>query len=266
MLEAPNSEQVLVTELVSNSVLPANREAIELTTSDGLKLVGELALPISARPKATLLLLHPNPTGGGMMDSHLFKKAAWRLPALADVAVLRWNTRGTCSAAGRSEGEYDKGNAEGLDLAAALEFAKSRALENIWLVGWSFGTDVTLMHGNVDPVQGAVLFSPPLMWSTAEHLKNWADSGRSLTALVPELDDYLKPPEALERFSVVPQCEVVAIPDCRHLWVGEKFVRIAWNEAFKRIRPDMPELSWTWEGEMFRWNDLTGGNAPLGKN
>jgi len=83
-----------VTELVSNSVLPANREAIELTTSDGLKLVGELALPISARPKATLLLLHPNPTGGGMMDSHLFKKAAWRLPALADVAILRWNTRG----------------------------------------------------------------------------------------------------------------------------------------------------------------------------
>jgi uncharacterized protein len=147
-----------------------------------------------------------------------------------------------------------------------LEFAKSRALENIWLVGWSFGTDVTLMHGNVDPVQGAVLFSPPLMWSTAEHLKNWADSVRSLTALVPELDDYLKPPEALERFSVVPQCEVVAIPDCRHLWVGEKFVRIAWNEAFKRIRPDMPELSWTWEGEMFRWNDLTGGNAPSGKN
>lgn len=266
MLEAPNSEQVLVTELVSNSVLPANREAIELTTSDGLKLVGELALPISARPKATLLLLHPNPTGGGMMDSHLFKKAAWRLPALADVAVLRWNTRGTCSAAGRSEGEYDKGNAEGLDLAAALEFAKSRALENIWLVGWSFGTDVTLMHGNVDPVQGAVLFSPPLMWSNAAHLQTWADSGRSLTALVPELDDYLKPPEALERFALVPQCEVVAVPECRHLWVGEKFVRIAWNEALARIRPEMPELSWTWDGEMDRWNDLTNGNSPLGKN
>ena len=53
-------------EIVSNSVLPANREAIELTTSDGLKLVGELALPIATDPKATLLLLHPNPTGGGM--------------------------------------------------------------------------------------------------------------------------------------------------------------------------------------------------------
>ena len=63
-----------------------------------------------------------------------------------------------------------------------------------------------------------------------------------------------------------PQCEVVAVPECRHLWVGEKFVRIAWNEALARIRPEMPELSWTWDGEMDRWNDLTNGNSPLGKN
>jgi alpha/beta superfamily hydrolase len=243
-------------EIVSNSVLPAKRESITLVTEDNLRLVGELALPVSEKPKATILLLHPNPTGGGMMDSHLFKKAAWRLPALADVAILRWNTRGTKSAAGTSEGEYDQGVLEGLDFKAALNYAQARGLDNIWLVGWSFGTDVTLMHGNVDPVNGAVLLSPPLMWSTDEHLKSWADSGRSLTALVPELDDYLKPPEATEKFAVVPHCDVVAIPECRHLWVGEKFVRIAWNEALNRILPDMPELSWTWDGEMTRWNDL----------
>jgi len=120
-------------EIVSNSVLPAKREAITLVTEDNLRLVGELALPVSEKPNATLLLLHPNPTGGGMMDSHLFKKAAWRLPALADVAILRWNTRGTTSAAGTSEGEYDQGVLEGLDFNAALNFAQSRGLENIWL-------------------------------------------------------------------------------------------------------------------------------------
>jgi len=243
-------------DIVSNSVLPAKREPITLLTKDNLRLVGELALPVSEKPKATILLLHPNPTGGGMMDSHLFKKAAWRLPALADVAILRWNTRGTTSAAGTSEGEYDQGVLEGLDLKAALQFAQDRELKNIWLVGWSFGTDVTLMHGNVDPVQGAVLFSPPLMWSEEENLKSWASSGRPLTALVPELDDYLKPPEAKEKFAVVPQCEVIGIPECRHLWVGEKFVRIAWNQTLLRIRPEMPELSWIWDGEMSRWNDL----------
>ena len=106
-------------EIVSNSVLPAKREAITLVTEDNLRLVGELALPVSEKPKATILLLHHNPTGGGMMDSHLFKKAAWRLQALADVAILSWNTRGTTSAAGTSEGEYDQGVLEGLDFKAA---------------------------------------------------------------------------------------------------------------------------------------------------
>ena len=247
-----------MTELGPNSVLPAKREAITLTTADGLKLVGELAMPVSGVPSATFILLHPNPTGGGMMDSHLYRKAAWRLPALANVAVLRFNTRGTTSAAGTSEGEYDKGKAEGQDLAAALEFAKSRNLPNIWLVGWSFGTDVVLMHGNVDPVQGAVLLSPPLMWSDESDLLSWAASGRPITALVPELDDYLKPDEAKIRFSVIPQCDVVPIPECKHLWVGEKFVRIAWNEILKRVRPELGEPTWTWDGPIQRWDDLAG--------
>jgi alpha/beta superfamily hydrolase len=235
-----------VTELGPNSVLPANREAITLVTADGLKLVGEIAMPESGAPSATLILLHPNPTGGGMMDSHLYRKAAWRLPALANVAVLRFNTRGTTSAAGTSEGEYDKGKAEGQDLAAALEFAKSRNLPNIWLVGWSFGTDVVLMH------------SPPLMWSEESDLLRWAATGRPLTALVPELDDYLKPEDAKTRFAVIPQCDVVPIPECKHLWVGEKFVRIAWNEILKRVRPELEELTWTWDGPIQRWDDLAG--------
>ena len=245
-------------ELAPNSVLPALREPITLTTADGLKLVGELALPESGTPTATFILLHPNPTGGGMMDSHLYRKAAWRLPALANVAILRFNTRGTTSAAGTSEGEYDKGKAEGQDLAAALQFAIDRGLPRISLVGWSFGTDVVLMHGNVDPVQGAYLLSPPLMWSVESDLENWAASGRPLTALVPELDDYLKPEEARERFAVIPQCEVLPIADCKHLWVGEKFVRIAWNEILKRAVPELAPLTWTWDGPIQKWDDLAG--------
>ena len=37
-----------------------------------------------------------------MMDSHVLRKAAWRLPALAGLAVLRFNTRGTSSLRGTS--------------------------------------------------------------------------------------------------------------------------------------------------------------------
>ena len=89
----------------ANSVLPARREAVTLHTADGLELVGELAVPQDRDPVATLVCLHPLPTHGGMMDSHVFRKAAFRLPALAGVAVLRFNTRGTSSVQGTSEGE-----------------------------------------------------------------------------------------------------------------------------------------------------------------
>lgn len=247
-----------MTQIAPNTVLPAHREAITLVTADDKRLVGELALPEHQPPRATLICVHPNPTGGGMMDSHLYRKAAWRLPALADVAVLRFNTRGTTSAHGTSEGQYDQGGLEGLDLAAALRFAVDRDLPRIWLVGWSFGTDVVLRHGNVDPVAGAVLVSPPLMWSSPSDLDAWAASRRPLLALVPELDDYLRPDAARQRFSAVPQCEVVAVPECQHLWIGEKFVRIAWDEVLRRVRPDLPTLTWTWDGPSRKWDDLKG--------
>ena len=77
-------------EIRALSVLPARRQDIELHTADGLTLVGELALPPDGPPAATLITLHPLPTHGGFMDSHVLRKAAWRLPALADLAVLRF--------------------------------------------------------------------------------------------------------------------------------------------------------------------------------
>ncbi|MDP3949060.1 MAG: alpha/beta hydrolase, partial [Microbacterium sp.] len=56
--------------------LPASREPIELSTADELTLVGELALPEAAEPVATLVTLHPLPSAGGFMDSHILRKAA----------------------------------------------------------------------------------------------------------------------------------------------------------------------------------------------
>ncbi len=109
-------------EIKASTVLPARREDIVLRTADGLALVGELALPAHRDPVATLICLHPLPTHGGMMDSHLLRKASYRLPALADLAVLRFNTRGTSSERGTSEGEYDGGRGEGNDVAAAIEY------------------------------------------------------------------------------------------------------------------------------------------------
>src|SRR5436190_5080869 len=122
-------------DIRANTVLPADRRPVTLHTADGLRLVGELSLPADRKPVATLVCLHPLPTQGGFMDSHLIKKAAWRLPALAGIAVLRFNTRGTASPHGTSEGTFDSGESERYDVAAALDLAESEDLPSIWLLG-----------------------------------------------------------------------------------------------------------------------------------
>ena len=175
-------------EIRASSILPARRSDVVLHTADDLRLVGELALPVDRDPVATLVTLHPLPTHGGFMDSHVFKKGAYRLPALADLAVLRFNLRGVTSPRGTSEGTFGHGESERYDVAAAIEYAEfheAPELPNRWLVGWSFGTDLTLMYGLDPSVEGAVLLSPPLRYSTPEHLAAWADSGKPLVALVP---------------------------------------------------------------------------------
>ena len=232
-------------EIRANTVLPARRRDVVLHTADGLELVGELALPLDRPPVATLVCLHPLPTQGGFMDSHLLKKASWRLPALADIAVLRFNTRGTSSPRGTSQGSFDEARAEQYDVAAALDLCEAEDLPAIWLMGWSFGTDLALMYGCDPSVVGAVLLSPPLRFSHPEHLQTWAQSGKPLLALVPEHDDFLQPPEARERFAVVPHAEVVDVPGAKHLFVG--YTEEVLDQVVRRVAPSSFPLPRTYE-------------------
>ena len=233
-----------MSQIRANTVLPANRRPVTLHTADGLELVGELALPDDVAPVATIVMLHPLPTHGGMMDSHLFRKAANRLPALAHYAVLRFNTRGTSSDHGRSEGAFDNGESERLDVAAALDLVEFEDLATPWLVGWSFGTDLALRYGCDPSVQGAVLISPPLRFSSLNDLQRWADSGKPLVAIVPELDDYLRPEQAQERFAVVPQAKVVAVEGAKHLFVG--YTERVLDEIVGAITPAATPLPREW--------------------
>jgi hypothetical protein len=232
----------------ANSVLPARRTPITLHTADGLELVGELAVPLEDDPVATLVCVHPLPTHGGMMDSHVYRKAAYRLPALAKIAVLRFNTRGTESVQGRSQGEFDGGRGERFDVAAAIEYAEFAGLPRIWLVGWSFGSDLVLMYGCDPTVEGAILLSPSLRFSQPEHLAVWAQSGKPVTALVPELDDYLRPDQARERFAAIPHAEVVGVEGARHLWVGD--AERVLDEIVARVAPEVGPLPTSWAGPM----------------
>jgi uncharacterized protein len=234
-------------EITAGTELPARRDPVTLLTADGLTLVGELALPVSRPPAATLICLHPLPTHGGMMDSHVLRKAAFRLPALADLAVLRFNTRGTSSERGTSEGEFGGGETERHDVAAAIGYCADRDLPHLWLLGWSFGTELALRWGLDPDVDGAILLSPPLRRAGDADLDAWAGAGKPLLALVPEHDDYLQPPQARERFGRDPQAEVIGVPGAKHLWVGERYVRIALNEIVRRVNPAAWPLPTEWE-------------------
>lgn len=221
------------------TVLPALRTPVRLRTADGFSLVGELALPEHGSVAGALIMLHPLPTHGGMMDSHIYRKAANRLPALADLAIFRFNTRGTESEQGKSEGEFTNGVDERFDVEAAIEFVARELpdVSNIWVVGWSFGTDLALKHARDPRVKGLILLSPPLRTSQESDLEWWANDGRRVIAIVPEFDDFLPPDQARVRFAKLTQLEMIEVENGKHLWIGEPSVQRIHHEIVKIVNP-----------------------------
>jgi len=172
------------------------------------------------------------------MDSHIYKKAANRLPAMAGIQIIRFNTRGTSSEAGKSEGEFDQGKSEKLDVLAAINYCFDQLkVKDLYLIGWSFGTELALQYGRDTRLKQLILLSPPMLSTTDEDLKFWAKDGRPITALIPEYDDYLKPEQAKIRFSNLPNLKQINIDGAKHLWVGEPMVYLVLSEIVKIIAP-----------------------------
>lgn len=236
----------------SSTVLPAARTDVSLLTSDGLTLVGELSVPADRPAEGALVMCHPLPTAGGYMDSHLIRKAANRLPAMAGLAVLRFNFRGVQSPRGKSEGVFGEGIEEGKDLAAAMSFVHDQGLPVPWLVGWSFGTEVILKHA-LDTgydFAGAFLLAPPLHRASTDDLARWVGRPEPVIALVPEHDDFLQPPEATERFASIPHAQVIPATGAKHLFVGEKYTHLALGEIVRAANPGHYPLPTQWpEGD-----------------
>lgn len=220
-----------------STVMPAIRTPFILETADGEKLIGEVSAPLE-NPTSAILCFHPNPTGGGMMDSHIYKKAANRLPAMAGITVIRFNTRGTTSEAGTSSGSYGDGVTEKFDVQAAIDYCfDTLKVKEVWIVGWSFGTEIALAHARDNRIAGLILLSPPLQKVSESDLLFWAEDGRPITALIPEHDDYLKPDQARERFAVIPQINLIAVDGAKHLWVGEPSVHRVLSEITQIVAP-----------------------------
>ncbi|HXW83830.1 MAG TPA: alpha/beta fold hydrolase [Candidatus Binataceae bacterium] len=110
-----------------------------------LTLEGLLGVANSPSTRPGAVVCHPHPMYGGSMHNNVVEAildSLWQ----RGFATLRFNFRGV----GDSEGEYDGGEGEGDDAAAAITFLKSQAgvsAEGLVLAGYSFGAMVALRRG-----------------------------------------------------------------------------------------------------------------------
>ena len=131
------------------------------------------------------------------------------------------------------------GESERFDVEAAIEYCFSQLqVAKLWVVGWSFGTDLALKFARDPRVLGLILLSPPLRTSSPSDLDFWATDGRAITALIPEHDDYLKPIEAELAFNSLHQINLISVDGAKHLWVGEPAVYRVLSEITKLLAPD----------------------------
>jgi hypothetical protein len=101
-----------------------------------------------------------------------------------------------------------------------------------------------LRHGCDPTVEGAILIAPPLRYSTDTDLADWAASGKPVVAIVPELDDYLQPAEARQRFAAIPQAQVIDVAGAKHLLVG--FTEEVLDIIVATVAPDRVPLPREW--------------------
>jgi alpha/beta superfamily hydrolase len=122
-----------------------------------LEIAVELPIAADAR-RGVAVLCHPNPPDGGTMHNKVVTIMARALAELG-VAAVRFNFRGV----GQSEGEFDNGRGEILDLLAVARWAQAARPEDaLWLGGFSFGSWVALQAARQLPVQQMISVAPPV--------------------------------------------------------------------------------------------------------
>jgi alpha/beta superfamily hydrolase len=123
----------------------------------GIEVAVDLPKPEEAR-RGFAIVAHPNPPEGGSMHNKVVTMCARALTE-SGLAAVRFNFRGV----GTSEGAFDNGRGEVLDMLAVAEWAmKQRPGDVLWLAGFSFGSWVALLAARQLPVQQMISIAPPV--------------------------------------------------------------------------------------------------------
>lgn len=115
--------------------------------------------PSKQRGAPIAVILHPHPQFGGTMNNQIVYNLYYAF-AERGFSVLRFNFRGV----GRSQGNFDHGQGELSDAAAALDWAQSINPEAraCWIAGVSFGSWIGMQLLMRRPeIEGFISIAPP---------------------------------------------------------------------------------------------------------
>lgn len=105
------------------------------------------------------LILHPHPQHGGTMNNKVVYSLYHNF-ARRGFSTLRFNFRGV----GRSQGEFDNGQGELSDAAAALDWMQGHNpnASGCWIAGFSFGAWIAMQLMMRRPeINGFIAIAPP---------------------------------------------------------------------------------------------------------
>jgi len=106
---------------------------------------------------AVAIICHPLPIEGGTMHNKVVTIVERALRE-SGLKTVRFNFRGV----GESDGEYDEGRGETLDLLAVAEWVNATLPDHqLWLAGFSFGSYIALLGARHLPVKQMVSIAPP---------------------------------------------------------------------------------------------------------
>lgn len=195
--------------------------ATRFDAADGVPLEGELAVPED--PGVAVVLCHPHPLHGGSMRSVVIGALFEGLTG-AGVACLRFNFRGVEG----SGGEYDAGDSERLDAAAALAHLAGEVPPGtrMHMAGWSFGADVALSVRD-DRHAGWFVVAPPLSYATDADATG-ADPRPKLVVLA-QHDQFRDPGEVRSEVAGWRNTRAELVGGADHFFIGrgDRLVEIA---------------------------------------
>lgn len=176
-----------------------------------LEAISDVAERPGAR-RGVAVICHPNSKDGGTMRNKVVTMLERSLRE-SGLDTLRFNFR----SAGESTGEYDNGQGESDDLAAAVAWVrKMRPDDALWLAGFSFGSYVTLRNTVKLKADALISIAPPI--------GRWSHETLALPAcpwlvVMGEEDEVVEPQAVFDWIdNLDPPPELVRMPETGHFF------------------------------------------------